>query len=244
MAMFFLMPSRLYQFCAGSLALLFYDAVGPELNILWHAIGSVLVAVSFCLVHPEHGPIGLTSLPTVVGTMMLIASPRGALAGRWGRENEVLRYIGKLSYSTYLVHWPAICMSSYCFVYKLHAKVFAFVLTVVVSPIMFHTVEEEFRATRHRTKSLTGILFCVLLGTYIFTYALTTAYSVQGVTFKGQKMVQKGTAARNGSSHNTYPRKKELVLPTSKGYQMEIEKLLKYLRARGTLILDHPTSAK
>jgi peptidoglycan/LPS O-acetylase OafA/YrhL len=105
-AAFYQMPARFWELAAGCLI-----AAAPPLRIRRNAqlatAGLVLVLVA-AFVHITHFP-GLGSLPAVAGAFMLLCAVHWK--GELGLAGQVLRwkplvFIGLISYSFYLWHWP------------------------------------------------------------------------------------------------------------------------------------------
>lgn len=160
-ALFFCSWSRLYEFGAGAAALLMYDSMSPRISSFLGLLGCVGISASVVLARPDHAPIALISLPAVLGTAFVISSPRGLVSRHLGR-NRLLAYIGKISYSVYLVHWPAIVLFSFVMDDEQLASCYAFLATLILSPILFTCVEDAFRARREARMENRGILFSFL----------------------------------------------------------------------------------
>ena len=56
-------------------------------------------------------------------------------------------YVGEISYSLYLVHWPIFVFSSYIFVLEipLHSKLLIISCVFIVAVVMYHCIEKPFR---------------------------------------------------------------------------------------------------
>lgn len=109
-AVFFLTPFRIWEFCAGAVvaALPLGQRPRPKINHFIAGCGAALI-VAFGLVTANVGQAHwLTKALPVLGAAMIIA------AGRRTPQNFVssllgwapLAYLGRLSYSWYLWHWP------------------------------------------------------------------------------------------------------------------------------------------
>jgi peptidoglycan/LPS O-acetylase OafA/YrhL len=122
-ATFFLLPTRAWELLLGSML-----AVLPAAMLLRHAalrdllslvgLAGIFLPVFF---YGEQTPFpGLTALPPCLGTAVLIwanttSSSRDSQRG-WTAKAlswSPMVFIGLISYSLYLWHWPVICFSSY-----------------------------------------------------------------------------------------------------------------------------------
>lgn len=119
-AIFYLSPFRAWQFAAGGvLALLMHgDTPGAQkLNLpgpvaaLVTLSGLVMICASFVTVTAEGYP-GLKALVPTAGTLLAILGGNNALASSL-LSNKVAVFIGRISYSLYLTHWPVIVFIRY-----------------------------------------------------------------------------------------------------------------------------------
>ncbi len=113
---FYLLPPRLWEFVAGILAAQFGSA---SLLRIKGSMSSVIAGVAFLMmilpVLTADASDGAAALPTIVlvlGTAVLITMGRvhpATLANRM-LSHPTFRYAGRVSYSWYLYHWPALVM--------------------------------------------------------------------------------------------------------------------------------------
>lgn len=99
MAAYYLMPTRLWQLAAGAAA---YVATSGRANIPG-ALGTVgvgLVVVSLLLIDESSPYPGVIALLPTLGAVLIVAG-----GSRWLVATP-LRFLGKVSYSWYLWHWP------------------------------------------------------------------------------------------------------------------------------------------
>jgi hypothetical protein len=110
---FYALPARAWEFGLGALAVLAARRVGrfpvPVLELL--ALLGVGAIVASSALFRDEGPIlGVRTLLPTLGTVAVILSGTGArqtLVGR-GLSLSPVRLLGRLSYSWYLWHWPAL----------------------------------------------------------------------------------------------------------------------------------------
>ncbi|MDR2186441.1 MAG: acyltransferase [Azonexus sp.] len=121
MTAFYMMPTRAWQFALGALVWLSMNKSAtvpvmggrPYVNGLvgWLGLGMLLLAALFFDAHNEYP--GWRSLLPSVGAAAMIAS--GAIQKGKGTiahflSQPFLRYIGRISYSWYLWHWPVLLL--------------------------------------------------------------------------------------------------------------------------------------
>jgi peptidoglycan/LPS O-acetylase OafA/YrhL len=105
---FFVLPSRLCEFAIGGLAAYVFEqsrGVSRRAQEVVAGLGLVSVVVSFFAMDERNlFPSAMYMLPTG-GALAVILSPN-SYAAELILSNAVMRWLGKVSYSAYLVHWP------------------------------------------------------------------------------------------------------------------------------------------
>lgn len=149
-AAFFLLPTRAWELGVGSVLALLPLWVGPRgvTASLIAVLGLLLVVIG--IVHPLEGfePVPV-SAPVVGGTAFLILS---GPQDRWA-VNRALRlrpmvYIGLISYSLYLWHWPILVFGQYYLVHSYSAAeiVAAVMLLTTCGSLSWRFIERPFRS--------------------------------------------------------------------------------------------------
>jgi peptidoglycan/LPS O-acetylase OafA/YrhL len=147
-AAFYLSPFRAWELLAGSL--LAFEAVPRVRSRLVRELlvaGGLTAIVTACLVYGERTTFpGLTALAPVLGAVAIIhAGASGAtLAGRLLQWRPMV-YIGLISYSLYLWHWPLIVLGQYANGMDMPTPYLLFAMSVLVASISYHLVEQPFR---------------------------------------------------------------------------------------------------
>lgn len=123
---FFLPVSRAWEFGAGALLAIFgafserrersdVPGVWPSLAVLL-GISAILVGA---FAYDDRTPFpGVTALLPVVGTLLCLrggeVGPNTAMS-RWLLQNRLMLFLGRVSYSWYLWHWPVFVFEAYAF---------------------------------------------------------------------------------------------------------------------------------
>lgn len=168
-AAFFLVPFRMYEFAIGSVLA---TSVPRTEATSWRVDGSlllglVLVVGAVLAFGPRTSfPGWLALLPCMGAALILWAAPASRFKPLL--NNSVMRYLGRTSYSTYLVHWPLIVM------YRIakgrehlrpREQAILFVLTIVLGHLLHRYIENRYRGKSHSTdrRFLLGLLLVTLV---------------------------------------------------------------------------------
>lgn len=108
---FFSAPTRAWEFAAGGLATLVPATRLPNLlryrAVPW--LGAAMILAAGMWLTPDYGFPGVVALIPVIGTVLLLISAGNYPGGVFGILNSPpLQWIGRLSYSWYLWHWPVL----------------------------------------------------------------------------------------------------------------------------------------
>lgn len=144
---FFWTPLRAYEFAVGGIL----AAINPRptsksiTNILF-VLGAVLITYPIAYFNHSTAFPGWSALIPCLGTALLIlAAPHSSFKNIIGSKPAV--WIGKCSYSIYLVHWPLIVLFSYYYLDapELQHKLLLLAASVALGYALFAVVEQPFR---------------------------------------------------------------------------------------------------
>lgn len=144
---FFWSPGRAWELLAGSLlALGAIPAVRAGLlREALAALGIILIAASVMLYRETMPFPGLSAVPPVLGSALVLHCASGTRAGAL-LELLPLRVVGWISYSLYLWHWPVVVYITYATgPMDWPTMIGAFVMCLVLSALSWRFVEEPFR---------------------------------------------------------------------------------------------------
>lgn len=111
---FYWMPFRIFEFAVGALLVWTPNATSRPLREALFVIGLVLIAYAVFTYDAQTLFPSLNALPPVIGAALAIYAGGSTSAGKL-IDNPVAAWLGRTSYSTYLVHWPLIVFWGYLF---------------------------------------------------------------------------------------------------------------------------------
>lgn len=186
---YYLLPSRFWELAAGALLYILHFqkklvSSTKSVNEITIALGLILIMLGFIYASPNKFPFPWALMP-VLGTLLTI---NGVVSTSDNKpflnsllNNKWIVYIGKLSFSLYLWHWPIIVIFRWTVGIDKPETMFAvIVFTVVLSIFSFHFVEQRFRKTTFITSKTNQ---------YIFSRGITTIFLLSILTagiFKAQ----------------------------------------------------------
>lgn len=152
-AVFLLTPFRLFEFCAGALLCNKFLKINNTLvsNIINVLGWIILSACIYSIFDKEIKHPSLITLLPLIGVSFIIVS-NSSFFEKKNLINKTLIFIGKISYSLYLVHWPIIIFVKYNFSGQIHytLKFFLICISVLISYLMYKLIEIPFRAKKYK----------------------------------------------------------------------------------------------
>ncbi len=143
---YMMLPFRFFELMAGALLAINYrraELILKHSNTL-SITGLLLILASAFILDDNSSFPGLLALPVIIGSAMLIASREG-IVNKFLSLKPVV-YIGKVSYSFYLWHWPVITLALYRGVELTVINAIALItLSFIMACISYHFVESPFR---------------------------------------------------------------------------------------------------
>ena len=153
---FFMLPSRAWELLLGCLLGLLYTVPTrwpPIFAEIAGYSGLVIVALSLAFLDTTSPMPGLAAVPICLGVAALIASSlRHETSVRRALSLQPLVFVGRISYSLYLFHWPLLALATYRLERSLSPMealaVVAGSLTIAV--VSWTYIEQPFREKRGR----------------------------------------------------------------------------------------------
>lgn len=150
--------ARLPAFFAGALVAMWVRNVNWGGNRGWASMGLVLVLVS-AAVQPRLGPFpGVLAILPVAGAVLVLLRPVQGSIGQILASKPMV-WMGVLSYSLYLWHWPVLALLKYYTgspVLDMPHSLLFVVLTILLATVSYHFVETPMQTHRARIRQLLG----------------------------------------------------------------------------------------
>ena len=110
---FYLLPTRMWEFAAGGiLGLMTFNPSRARATAFVFVAAGLFVTAVIMLTPQTPLPGALTIAPVVFTALVILSGKNGGQHGfSWLLENPALRFIGRISYSLYLWHWPLLILA-------------------------------------------------------------------------------------------------------------------------------------
>ncbi|MDL2138371.1 acyltransferase family protein [Proteus mirabilis] len=166
---YYMIWSRAFELLIGSITYFFSKRIKPINHEYIPIIGLFLITLSAFYLNSSSPFPSYNALIPCIGASMVILSKETLLIGKL-LSIKPINYIGRLSYSIYLWHWPIIVLFVF---YKPFGQVHTFLSLLVIlllSAFSYHFVEQK---TRHLKTSLTkSVSIFVFIPTMLMSFSL------------------------------------------------------------------------
>lgn len=203
-ASFYLLPFRVWQFALGALALEIwrnYPLTEFSRQVL-RSLGLALCGIS--VVTFSEGTIfpGWLALVPSAGAALVLISAHETSGSVW-LSNRLARWLGRLSYALYLVHWPPIVLYRHYSVTELTPEVAAglALATLILALILHYGVERQFYRRGHSTTTPWRGTPSYTLGGSILLAALLFGLHKSPDQFAYQQVLLSAETIRDYKSH-------------------------------------------
>ena len=148
---FYLMPARIWQFGLGAITWLLARRSAPSSSAVTSillAMGLAAILVSAVLIgESTRYPDWISLVPTLATSLCLLAvSPGASCTTTTPLARGPLKYIGDISYSLYLWHWPVLVVGQHLLTEKTAYSQAALVLTAfLLAHLTYRLVENPIR---------------------------------------------------------------------------------------------------
>ncbi|WP_158245733.1 MULTISPECIES: acyltransferase family protein [unclassified Pseudomonas] len=207
-AAYFMMPFRVFELSIGALLVFINNkraSKAVESCIL--LIGVALIVSSAFILDSSASFPGLRALVPCLGAAACIYSGQSQSMGAALRFKPVV-YIGLISYSAYLIHWPLIVFYKYYIFRELNIneKISLFLLALIAGSIMHHTIEKVF-ISKDSKKKIIGLCATILMTSLIslVAYKIVSSGGYSSRTPEAYKNITTDPANFHIKNYGGYP---------------------------------------
>lgn len=171
---YYQMPSRAFELGIGGLLVFIYGRTcKPLYAVLLTCIGLVLIIYPAYVYLPSTPFPGLAAFWPCLGAALCIYGAKGFNYGNVLQLSPLV-YVGKISYSVYLVHWPLLVFYSY-YIFRplnLSEKLALFTISLGLGAMLYHGIETRINWRKLKRRNLAiALMFAILfLLTPVFHY--------------------------------------------------------------------------
>jgi len=154
-AAFYLLPARFFEFSIGATFAclvqtdLWRRLVGKSVQFVFGVVGLLVLLLVICVYGGDTPFPGMNAILPCVATALVLMSGTGSTSPHVIEKlltNPVMTWLGTISYSLYLVHWPILALMRYKVGLELHLhhQFIAIFLIGVLTLSLYYGVERKF----------------------------------------------------------------------------------------------------
>ena len=143
---FFMLPSRIWEFCLGSIVFFLPNNSINKKNNHFIYFVSIFLIVFLVLINLEISNFALKFILCVSTSLILYVGNKISICDFF-LNNFIFNFLGKISYSLYLIHWPILVFYKYYLVHEVsNIELFLLMIFVIFfAHIFWSLVEKRFQ---------------------------------------------------------------------------------------------------
>ncbi|RTM05628.1 MAG: acyltransferase [Bradyrhizobiaceae bacterium] len=220
---FYLSPPRIWELGIGAIL-----ALAPRIDLSNRlsreaiaAFGILLIAVSIKFLNstvPFPGEMAL--LPCIGAASIILAGGAGPSVVSRVLSNPVVVFVGKISYSVYLWHWPVILFAQTALLLEqtLTNKLIEIVVSILLGAISWRWVETPFRQPKKRTASVDAVLVRAGMVMAAFSVVGVAVIALKGLPSRFTPAEQQLASFENYDGDQKYGAGKCFIVELSERY--------------------------
>ncbi|UQY80531.1 acyltransferase [Candidatus Hepatincola sp. Av] len=150
---YYILTTRAWQLLAGALVFSFPLKI-RKYNKLLHYVFFFAILISSCFIKDKMAWPGFYSIIPILLTICFLYTNYQT---SYLTNNRVLNYIGKISYSLYLYHWPLVIICTFLYDDFILSKPIFIAFSIIFASFSYHFIEQRLN------KKLSFVLFIIFL---------------------------------------------------------------------------------
>jgi len=180
---YYSLPTRAWELAAGGALSIYLQnrkELSPNISNLFSLIGVFLIGASFLYVSKQSDIPGIDNIPLIIGTLLLIIAGKNTKnISRRILSNKIIVFIGLVSYSAYLWHWPLIAFTKYATIeIDIYTGSAIFILTFLLAILTYYLVENPLRKLKLTTIKAWSNYY-ILPVTFLGAVSVSIAYGIK-----------------------------------------------------------------
>lgn len=159
-AAYYLLPTRAWELLSGSLIYLYPIKLKEKPKTLIHLIGIIFIIITLFGLSPEDAmswPGYLALVPIMGSALIVIANKKSIIT-----DNVILQFLGNISYSVYLWHWPIAVWFYLCDMLHTYYVIYGIIVSLILGTLSYFFVETKFKINTTFGKEVIKYLIVIL----------------------------------------------------------------------------------
>ncbi len=143
---YMMLPFRFFELMSGAIVAINYRTLSNSKfnSSASKVVGIILIMTSALTLNDNSFFPGILAIPVVIGTCLVMLPSNGIVSHLLSKN--IFVYIGKISYSLYLWHWPIITLAKYRGIELTTGNAIILIaLSIVAAIVSYHLIENPFR---------------------------------------------------------------------------------------------------
>jgi len=171
---------RLFEFSIGSIIYLIKDNIKIKSNDFFFLLGILLILASSFGFSDNNVFPGINALAPCIGAALVLATSGKLFFFKKLFINNTLIFLGKISYSLYLIHWPLIVFYKYLKLEPLEniEKFLLILATIILSIFTYRFIELPFRKKTNNNFIISSKIMLITFILTLFSIIFVSNYLV------------------------------------------------------------------
>ena len=167
---FFMLPARIWEFCLGSIVFFIPDLrTKNKINYIIYALS--IIAIFFLIILDIKISNFFKQVLLIFLTSLIIYLGKNIKNDNYFLGNNFFQFLGKISYSLYLVHWPILVFFKYYLIDQPTdiQLIFLLIATLFFSYFFWFFIENYFRYKIHPLRMIKYIIGSIFFIIFLFS---------------------------------------------------------------------------